>query len=98
MKRGGGGNGRELKVFKLVHKVFNWPAGAPRSPKGVATQALIIWGSATHPAQEAAVLIKSCCPYGEYPLGIPALVAARPRLNLLNSPLIRGLTARQGFY
>ena len=55
-----------LSFFKLVYKIFNWPAGAPRSPK-----ALIDRDFVPNPTQGR-----------EASLRIPTLVAARPRLIL----------------
>ena len=44
----GGGMGGNLGGFKIVYKIFNWPAGAPRSPKAAATQAIKIYGALPH--------------------------------------------------
>ena len=60
-----------LRVFKACIQDFNWPAGAPRSPK-----ALIDRDFVPNPTQGR-----------EAPLRIPTLVAARSRLILTLSSL-----------
>jgi len=64
-----------LRAFKIMYKIFNWPAEAPRSPK-----AFIYRDFAPDPTQGTAV--QANCfysPVWQHPLRIPMLVATRPR-------------------